>query len=210
MKSFILIFVCLFISMLSYSQAIEFVPKDTVYIGAERAVKSPSAYFAEKHENVYVLIDEGTYYLDNEIFVSGKFIIIEGKGLVNLYCKVLYSNVMWISGENIVVKNIRMKHFEPGGIEGQNCSGRVLAFDNANNITVESCDLNGCGLAGLHDNMGNSNIFIKNNYIHNNSVGAYTDIDGSVWLEAVDDHPVFTFENNRIENNGTDRIKEED
>ena len=103
-----------------------------------------------------------------------------------------------------------MKHFAPGRLEGQNCSGRVIGFDNAHNIIIEGCDLNGCGLAGLHDNLGNSNILIKNNYIHNNSLGAYTNIEGDVWLEAIDDHPVFRFENNRIENNGPSRTLESD
>ena len=57
-------------------------------------------------------------------------------------------------------------------------------------------------------NLGNSNILIKKCYIHNNSLGAYTDIDGGVWQEATDDHPVFKFEKNRMENNGPDRVPE--
>jgi len=117
---------------------------------------------------------------------------------------------MWVSGDNIIIKNLRMKHYMPGESEGQNCSGRVLAFDNASNITVDNCNLNGCGLAGLHDNMGNSNIFVKDCYIHNNSLGAYTDIDGGVWQTAIDNHAVFKFKGNMIENNGPNRIKEED
>ena len=91
MKLFTLIIIGLFMNTLSYSQAAKFVPKDTVYIGSERAVKLPSVYFAEKRENVHVLIDEGTYYLENELFVTGKFIIVEGRGSVNLYCKKLYN-----------------------------------------------------------------------------------------------------------------------
>ena len=210
MKAITLIIISLFISMLSYSQAEEFPLNELVYIGKYRVIKSPFKYFETKRENVYVIIDEGTYFSDLELYVEGKNIIIEGRGKVNIYCKKLYSNVMWITGSNIIVKNIHMKHYMPGEIEGQNCTGRVLAFDNASNITVENCDLNGCGLAGLHDNMGNSNILIKNNYIHNNSLGSYTDINGGVWQKAIDNHPVFKFENNRIENNGSNRIKEKD
>lgn len=81
-------------------------------------------------------------------------------------------------------------------------------LDNAENVTIEQCDLNGCGLAGLHDNMGNSNIFIKKCYIHNNSLGAYTNINGDVWQHEIEDHECFRFENNRIENNGPDRVAE--
>jgi hypothetical protein len=86
--------------------------------------------------------------------------------------------------------------------------GRVIMFDNAHYCIIDGCDLNGCGLAGLHDNLGNSDILVRNCYIHNNSLGAYTDIDGNVWQDAIDHHPVFKFENNKISNNGPDRVPE--
>ncbi len=184
---------------------------DTIHIGSDQAYPSLEDYFASEGEkaNVYLVVHEGTYYC-NQLTINGEYLFIEGRGQVNLYCKELYENVMWITGTNIHVKNIHMKHFVPGTMEGQNCSGRVIGFDGAHNVTIEKCDLNGCGLAGLHDNLGNSNILIKNNYIHNNSVGAYTNIDGEIWQEEIDDHPVFYFKNNRIVNNGPDRSPESD
>ncbi len=179
---------------------------DTIHIGPDRTFTSLNDYFSKSNDkdSIYILIDEGTYYTDGT-WIDGSHITIEGIGQVNLYCTILYENVMWISGNHITVKNIHMKHFAPGTGESQNCSGRVIGFDNAHHVVIENCDLNGCGLAGLHDNLGNSDIHIRNNYIHNNSLGAYTDIDGGVWQKEVDDHPVFTFENNRMENNGPDR-----
>lgn len=184
---------------------------DTIYIGATREFTSLNAYFTteEKRTNVHILLDEGTYYSAN-LWIDGEHILIEGVGQVNLYCTEQYENVMWIIGKHIHVKNLHMKHFVPGNINEQNCSGRVIGFDNAKHITIENCDLNGCGLAGLHDNGGNSEILIKNNYIHNNSVAAYTDDLGTIWLEEIDNHPVFRFENNRMENNGPDRKRESD
>ena len=163
---------------------------DTIHIGATRSLKSLDDYFTKTYDkaNLYILIDEGTYY-SNGTWISGKNITLEGQGVVNLYCTELGENVMWVMGENITVRNIRMKHFAPGTGYNQNCSGRVIAFDHATHALIENCDLNGCGLAGLHDNIGNADILIKNNYIHNNSLGAYTDINGGVWLEEVDDHP---------------------
>src|SRR3989338_3357085 len=217
MKSTLFIFVSALFGFNSHAASLlpEYPPQpptmDTIYIGATRDITSLYAYFnsEETKENVYLLVDEGTYYSTN-LWIDAENLVIEGRGQVNLYCTELYENVMWISGNRIVVKNLHMKHFAPGRLEGQNCSGRVIGFDNAHNVTIENCDLNGCGLAGLHDNFGNSNILIKNNYIHNNSVAAYTNIEGGEWFEEVDDHPVFRFENNRIENNGPDRILESD
>jgi hypothetical protein len=43
---------------------------------------------------------------------------------------------MWVSGNNIVVDNLHMLHLMPGETEGQNCSGRVIGFDNADNVTI--------------------------------------------------------------------------
>ncbi|PLX06625.1 MAG: hypothetical protein C0596_14995 [Marinilabiliales bacterium] len=179
-------------------------------IGPDREYKSLFAYFGKYSgkSDLYVLVEEGEYYADGGIWITGENIVIEGVGDVHLYSNKLYSSVMEIMGSNILVKNFHMMHTKPGDGENQNCSGRVIMFDNAHNCVIENCDLNGCGLAGLHDNVGNSDILIRNCYIHNNSLGAYTDIDGGVWQEAIDDHPVFKFENNRIENNGPDRTPE--
>ena len=189
-----------------------FIPtrQDTVRIGKGQKWESLDAFFKEDRRNVFVIVEEGTYYTDSDLWVSGENIIIKGQGDVSILCKELYNNVMWIEGENIVIDNIHMMHEMPGDEADQNCSGRVLAFDHANNVTVQNCDLNGCGLAGLHDNLGNGTVYVEYNYIHNNSLGAYTDIDGGVWQEEIDDHPVFKFNHNRIEDNGHGLAVEED
>ncbi len=178
---------------------------DTVYIGAERAIKDPFEYFSESRKNVFVLIDSGKYVNDSGIGIQGENIIISGEDGVSILIDQLYDNVMWISGNNIVVDNLHMMHLMRGDASGQNCTGRVIGFEGADNVTIVNCDLNGCGLAGLHDNMGNGTIYVEHNYIHNNSLGAYTNIDGQVWQQEVDDHETFIFKNNRIENNGFDR-----
>lgn len=175
-------------------------PMDTVYIGVDREWTSLSSYFSETRNNVVVLVEPGRYF-NYEVGISGENIILKALGDVSLICETLHDNVMWVHGNNIVIDNFHMTHRMPGEAEDQNCSGRVLGFDGADNITVVNCDLNGCGLAGLHDNLGNGIVYVEHNYIHNNSLGAYTDIDGNVWQEETD-HPVFKFRNNLIEDNG--------
>jgi hypothetical protein len=188
----------------------DFEPSQTVIIGPDREYKSLYEYFSQNYEvsNVYVLVEAGTYYSDEDVWITGNNIVVEGVGEVHQYCNKLYSSVMELMGTNIIIKNLHMMHTQPGDPEYQNCSGRVIMFDNAHNCIIDNCDLNGCGLAGLHDNIGNSDILIRNCYIHNNSLGAYTDIDGGVWQEAIDDHPVFKFKNNKIKNNGPGRVVE--
>jgi len=189
---------------------LEFEPFEMVKIGPKREFKTLSEYFenVEEARNVHIVIDDGTYY-DERIFVRAEYVVIEGTGKgVNLFCTEFGENVMVIQGNNIHVKNIHMKHMKPGYPESLSCTGHVIMFDNARNIIIENCNLNGCGLSGLHDNGGNSNILVKNCYIHNNSIGAYTNGYGNIWLNEINKHPIFSFENNRIENNGPNRIKE--
>lgn len=186
----------------------KWVQLDTVRIGADREITSIADYFSEKRANVMVLIDSGKYVYDHEIWITGENVILKGVGNVSIYCDELYKNVLWVEGNNIVIDNLHVMHLMRGESEGQNCSGRVLAFDMADSVTVVNCDLNGCGLAGLHDNLGNGTIWVEHNYIHNNSLGAYTDMDGNVWLDPIPNHSVFKFKNNVMTNNGFERIYE--
>lgn len=181
---------------------------DTVYIGPNRDIKSPFDYFTETRSNQFVIIEEGEYIGTKGFWLDEENLIIEGRGKVSIKLDELNNNVMWISGENIVINNLHMTHLQPGETEGNNCTGRVIGFDNADNITIVNCDLNGCGLSGLHDNVGNGTVYAEYNWIHNNSLGAYTDIEGNVWQEETD-HPVFVFKNNFIEDNGHG-LEEED
>lgn len=181
---------------------------DTVHIGPDREITNVEEYFREDRFNVMVLIDPGEYVYSTGLWIDGENIIVKGNGDVSILCDQLYENVMWVLGDNIVIDNLHMMHLMPGTSEGQNCSGRVVGFDGADNVTIMNCDLNGCGLAGLHDNLGNGTIYAEYNYIHNNSLGAYTDIDGGVWQEEIDDHPTFVFKDNLIMNNGFDRVPE--
>lgn len=183
---------------------------DTVYIGPNREIKDPATYFSEERSNVFVHIDSAEYITSTGIWISGQNIIVKGEDGVSILCDKLYENVIWVIADNVVIDNLHMMHLMRGTLEGQNCSGRVMAFDGADNVTVVNCDLNGCGLAGLHDNLGNGTIYIENNYIHNNSLGAYTDINGGIWQEEVNDHPVFKFKSNLILNNGFERVLEEE
>jgi len=181
---------------------------EVIYVGPTRQLKSLEEVFDSERDNIHVIIDEGIYTSEFELYVEGYNIILEGAGKVELQCKELYRNVMWIMGKGIIIRNLHLTHFKPGASIDQNCSGRVIGLEGASEVLIENCDINGCGLVGIHDNMNNSRVHIKNNYIHYNSLGPFGDIDGKIWMEEFEGHPVFTFENNRIENNGEDRVPE--
>lgn len=192
----------------SFNLEIDTSELETIHVGPSQMVKTVSQVFQTERNNIHVIIDEGVYVNEEELYVSGYNIIIEGNGLVELQCKKLYNNVMWVSGKGIIIRNLHLTHFKPGTIEHQNCSGRVIGLEGASEVLIENCDINGCGLVGVHDNLNNSRVHIKNNYIHYNSLAPFGNIDGDLWMEEIVDHAVFSFENNRIENNGPGRIAE--
>ena len=206
MRYLLAIFLCM--PYLSFTQ----IEMDTVYVGPTRNYQNLSEALEYWKVNTHIFVDEGVYTEDQEVEIwKSNNLIIEGLGHVELHCSALHKNVMWIiSSDNIVIRNLHLKHFKPGNVRYQNCTGRVIALDNADQILIEDCDINGCGLIGVHDNLGNGKVHLKNNYIHFNSLAPFGDIDGNTWMHEVDDHPVFTFENNRVENNGPDRVLEGD
>lgn len=161
-----------------------------------------------KSSGIHILLDSGVFINDAGYWLQGNHVILEGNGASEIQCRKYYENVLWLNGSDITVRNLKLRHFKPGTIDSQNCSGRVIGLDNCTNVLIEHCDINGCGLAGIHDNLGNSDILVRNNYIHNNSYAAFTNIEGSFWMEETNEIPGFTFVNNRIENNGPDRVFE--
>jgi len=190
----------------------DFTPQEMIKIGPKRKFKSLNDFFTKVNNvsNTHIVVDDGTYY-DERIYINAEDLVIEGTGSgVNLLCTESGENVMEISGDQIMIKNISMKHVSLDNSKNFGCTGHVIMFDNANNIIIENCDLNGCGLSGLHDNGGNSNILVRNCFIHNNSIGCFTNSHGEIWINSVQEHSVFSFENNRIVNNGPERHAEYD
>ena len=188
-----------------------FQPK-LIHIGPSYEWKSLNHYFRDEDTrkvNLHIMLEDTIHYDDEAIWIDGKSLVIEGGTNTHLYCTDSTENVMWISGSvNVTLKNVHMMHTRGAvSIASRNCSGRVLAFDTTRDIVIDNCDLNGSGIAGLHDNINNKNILIKNTIIHNCSVGAYTDIDGNVWQQP-GPHPTFTFVNTEMYNNGPDRTPE--
>ena len=205
MKELIICFLLGSFSLFSQSDLITY---ERITVGKQGDFKSIEEALGFKSSNVHLLLDSSVFINDNGYWIQGDHVILEGNGASEIQCRVYYENVLWLNGNDITVRNLKLRHFKPGSINGQNCSGRVIGLDNCTNVLIENCDINGCGLAGIHDNLGNSDILVRNNYIHNNSLAAFTNIEGAYWMEETDEIPGFTFVNNRVENNGLNRVYE--
>lgn len=203
--------VLIFISLTSHQvagQSDEQPEYTIVRVGESREIQTIQEALKVQDNYLHIILDSGLFLTENGIYIQGNHIILEGVEGTHVECYQFYDNVIWLNGDDITIRNLHLRHYKPGNINGQNCSGRVLGLDNCTKILIENCDLNGCGLAGIHDNGGNDDVIIRNNYIHYNSFAAITNIDGDYWMEETDSIPGFYFEGNRIENNGPDRKPE--
>ena len=123
--------------------------------------------FPEITSNSTIILENKLYELNKPIRIVGmKNIIIDGHG-AQISANSLVSDVMYIEdSENITLKNFHATHLEPSGPLG--CTGNVIHIERSNNITIESCDLNGSGIVGVAAYFVND-LKIKNSHIHENS-----------------------------------------
>lgn len=145
-------------------------------------------------------IAEGTYNLKSALeFWGMENIVVTGDGEVELICEDMNDNVIWIfNSENITLRNIKARHTDPPATA--KCTGNVIGIDGCENVTIENCDINGCGAIGVYTFIS-SGITLRDNHIHNNSLFAVQH-DGVGLQAATDSLAGIRFIDNMIENNG--------
>ena len=80
-----------------------------------------------------------------------------------------YASVLYFENcTNVEVANLTMGHTESG-----ECAGNVLDFDACRKITVDGCDLYGCGVYGIGANSGTGDIEVLNSTIRDCSYGPF-------------------------------------
>lgn len=146
-----------------------------------------------------LIIYPGKYTIDDQLWVTKDSFTLKGKGNVEILCTNMESNVIWIGGTNITIKNIKAKHIKPGFYA--ECTGNVIYIDMGENIHIENCDLNGCGRIGINI-QGGSHIVIRKNLIHDNTECAVK-VDNIRYFGTTNDNPEkVRFIDNTIYNNG--------
>lgn len=146
-----------------------------------------------------IIVYPGKYVNSDEIWLDKNNVKIVGVGKPQILCDDMTKNVIWIISDNVIIKNLKLSHIKPSFYA--NCVGNVIALDNANQVTIEDCDINGCGRIGVYM-FSAHNIILKNNWIHENSLTAVQIDDVNIFSETDQFPGIIHFENNRIENNG--------
>ncbi len=149
-------------------------------------VSSTKELLGNIKNNTKVILNEGTYNL-SEVFLDAKTRFVDYEynqyqfeGVSNLCleaaegAKVLicvsdaYAPVMTFTEEcsNITLRGLTIGHdVEPG-----TCSGSVVKFDGCSGISIEKCDLYGCGTYGVEATYC-SNINVADSVIHDCTYG---------------------------------------
>lgn len=162
--------------------------------------------------NSKLTIPEGTYMIPARMEINNlENVVIEGDGNVDIQLTDANDAVFMVYDcKNITVRNLHLKHYVPD--ENQVCTGGVLNLSSTDNVTVERCDLNGCGVVGI-SGWGNTGLKVRENYIHDNSYAGISlvspsgqellIVNGEMPLEGVE------LEGNMIEDNGSPKSRVE-
>ena len=153
--------------------------------------------------NLVLADDENVYY--ENVFDGRELIIKDLNDLsfigiednVNILVEPRYANVITFIGcNNIKISNIFLGHTLKDGY----CTGGVLKFINCSNVTIEDCNIFGCGRIGI-DVLNCSNFNIKSSNIYECSEEILKVINGwkSNLFDIID--TVVEFNETRIEDN---------
>lgn len=67
--------------------------------------------------------------------------------------------------------NVEFSNLTVGHVEAGECSGNVLNFSACSDITINNCDLYGCGVYGIGADNGTGNVYVNNSTIRDCSQG---------------------------------------
>lgn len=177
-----------------------------INVGKGEQYESLTAYFADKESprnNVNIHLKDSLYIFDNAIWISYCYNFnIYGENRTKLFCLDSTDNVMWIqSSINFSLNNLNLKHEKLGADRSFSCTGGVIALESCANVTIENCDLNGCGQVGLIDYGNHESIYVKNSVIHNCSLAAYKDFNQNLFWQPTEETS-FRFINTQMYDNG--------
>lgn len=113
-------------------------------------------------------LDYSYYYVNSTydgfeyIFNGVDHLTLIGKGEASIVIEPRYSTVInIINSKDVTLKNLIIGHTKAKG----ECAGGVLYFENSSNITIDSCDLYGCGILGI-TTMNVNDLKMVNTEIH--------------------------------------------
>lgn len=172
----------------------------TLTVGEGEQFATPQQAIDAVADGDTILIRAGTYEFNDSIELWGhNDIWILGEEGTTLICDSQIENVMWIVNcDRITVSGFTATHTEPS--EDERCSGNVFGIDGCDDITIENCEINGCGAIGVYTFLVDG-IVLRNNFIHDNTLWAVQHEGNDLLLE---NHYIdgLTMEGNTVLNNG--------
>lgn len=159
----------------------------TTWAGAETHRVKPSdsnrlpQMFERLEDGDTVIFERGTYTIHKTLQLSGRTnVTLKAQGKVEIELTDLDAPVIGISDSSrIKVEGLRARHQKPA--DEYICEGAVISVHQSERVGISTCELNGCGAAGVY---GRSvkDLVIYNNTIFNNTFAGlwFNDVTGTV------------------------------
>ncbi len=146
-------------------------PSRILRVGPNKKYKDIQTAIHAAKDGATIRIYSGNYRTKKPVIIEHrKNLKIIGIGNVNVLCSNMYTDVMRIfKSKNILIRNLRMRHYPV--VDG--CGGAVINARDTEKLTVERCELNGCGMTGI---MANNcrDMVVKFNKIFKNSYAGFS------------------------------------
>ncbi|HED64132.1 MAG TPA: hypothetical protein ENJ09_01125 [Planctomycetes bacterium] len=129
------------------------------------------ALLDQAEDGAHIILEARRYTTDTGFELRDKTnVTVEGVEGTELACTSRIEDVFRVrGGSGITLRGLRMFHtMEIKGL----CAGNVLAALETRDLTVENCDLNGCGVTGLYT-WGTFGVRATGNLIHDNSSAGF-------------------------------------
>lgn len=119
-----------------------------------------------------VVIPSGRHLLARGLVVQGrKSLTIRGDRNSAVRVSDVMQNVIAIAeSEGIRLENLSLSHVSP--LKDYQCHGAVVHVTDSARVTVENCELNGCGAEGVYA-VGVKDLTVKRCHIHHNTFNAF-------------------------------------
>lgn len=172
----------------------------TLQVGPGLQYASPLEALPEVQDGDTVLVASGVYEADVSLELWGvSNVTVIGEEGTELVCNSMLENVLWIVNcDSVTVRGLGATHTRP--TEQERCYGNVFAIDSSDWITIEDCDISGCGAIGVYTfNCGD--VILRDNFIHENTLWA-VQFEGQGLMQEDSSIPGLTMEGNTLLNNG--------
>jgi parallel beta-helix repeat protein len=170
--------------------------RKALVVGGKTGIPDIQTAINQAKNGDVIQITAGLYKTKDVLTIQGKTnLVIKAQGVVDIICEEYVHVLKIINSNNITIDGLHMVHSRNATPDGCGPQGNVIHIEQSDRITVQNCELNGCGYIGIYGE-DLATLTVKNNYIHTNtSAGIH------LYSYSEKNPTLVTIQNNRMYNN---------